>query len=130
MHKNLKKFEILCLLQEFEEGHAFFSELADEPAKGGHHTSNIHDVFVLGSLRLQMAAILVGFASMPRRLTRNPSFPKGTPNTHFLGLSFCRYLHRLVKVSSRLAIRESGFCVLTTMSSMSALVLQPIWSFW
>jgi hypothetical protein len=65
-----------------------------------------------------MAMIFTGLASITRLLTMNPSnFPNGTPDTHFVGLSFHRNLHKLLNVSSKSVIRSSGFLVLMTTSS-------------
>ena len=65
-----------------------------------------------------MALILSGFASIPRLETRKPrSFPAGTPNTHFSGLSFMRVRRRLWNVSSKSSRRDVWLLVLTTRSS-------------
>jgi hypothetical protein len=65
-----------------------------------------------------MAVIFTGLASISRLVTMNPSnFPDGTPNTHFLGLSFHLNFHKLLNVSSKSAIRSSGFLVLMTTPS-------------
>jgi hypothetical protein len=64
------------------------------------------------------AVIFIGLASIPRLLTMNPSnFPDGTPNMHFVGLSFHQNLRKLLNVSSKSVIRSSGFLVLMTTSS-------------
>jgi hypothetical protein len=73
---------------------------------------------VVGASMSVMAMIFTGLASIPRLLTMNPSnFPDGTPNTHFVGLSFHPNLHKLLNVSSKSVIRSSGFLVLMTTSS-------------
>jgi hypothetical protein len=66
-----------------------------------------------------MAVIFTRLASIPWLLTMNPSnFPYGTPNMHFVGLSFHLNFHKLLNISSKSAIRSSGFLVLMTTSSM------------
>jgi hypothetical protein len=53
-----------------------------------------------------MAEILSGFASMPRLVMMYPrSLPWGTPKVHFFGFSLMLKCLRLVKVSSRSAMR-------------------------
>jgi hypothetical protein len=75
-------------------------------------------LIVAGSSMSVMAVIFIGLASIPRLLTMNPSnFPDGTPNTHFVALSFHRNFHKLLNVSSKSAIRSSRFLVLMTTSS-------------
>jgi hypothetical protein len=50
---------------------------------------------------LVMAAIFSGLASMPRSETTNPrSMPRGTPKTHFSGLSFMPFAFRHLNVVS------------------------------
>jgi hypothetical protein len=67
---------------------------------------------------LVMATIFSGLASMPRSETMNPrSMPRGTPKTHFLGLSFTPFALRHLNVVSRSERRSEAFLVLTTMSS-------------
>jgi hypothetical protein len=67
---------------------------------------------------LVMAAIFSGLASMPRSKTMNPrSMPRGTPKTHFSGLSFSPFVLRHLNVVSRSERRSEAFFVLTTMSS-------------
>jgi hypothetical protein len=67
---------------------------------------------------LVMAAIFSGLASMPRSETMNPkSMPRGTPKTHFSGLSFTPFALRHLNVVSRSVRRSEAFLVLTTMSS-------------
>jgi hypothetical protein len=67
---------------------------------------------------LVMAAIFSGLASMPHSETMNPrSMPRGTPKTHFSGLSFTPFVLRHLNVTSRLERRSEAFLVLTTMSS-------------
>ena len=45
-----------------------------------------------------MALIFSGLASIPRLLMMNPSsFPKGTPKTHLIGLSFQRNFPKAVE---------------------------------
>jgi hypothetical protein len=67
---------------------------------------------------LVMAAIFSGLASMPLSETMNPkSMPRGTPKTHFLGLSFTPFALRHQNVTSRSERRSEAFLVLTTMSS-------------
>jgi hypothetical protein len=66
---------------------------------------------------LVMAAIFFGLASMPRSETMNPrSMPRGTPKTHFSGLSFTPFALRHLNVTSRSVRRLKAFLVLTTMS--------------
>jgi hypothetical protein len=67
---------------------------------------------------LVMAAIFSGLASMPRSETMIPrSMPRGTPKTHFLGLSFTPFVLRHLNVTSRSERRSDAFLVLTMMSS-------------
>jgi hypothetical protein len=67
---------------------------------------------------LVMAAIFSGLALMPLSETMNPrSMPRGTPKTHFSGLSFTPFARRHPKVTSRLERRSEACLVLTTMSS-------------
>jgi hypothetical protein len=67
---------------------------------------------------LVMVVIFSGLASMPRSETMNPrSKPRGTPKTHFSGLSFTPFARRHPKVTSRSERRSKAFLVLTTMSS-------------
>ena len=67
---------------------------------------------------LVMAAIFSGLASMPRSETMNPrSMPRGTPKTHFSGMSFTPFTLRHRNVVSRSERRSEAFLVLTTMSS-------------
>jgi hypothetical protein len=48
-------------------------------------------MIVAGASMSVMAVIFTGLASIPRLLTMNLSkFPNGTPNMHFVGLSFHR----------------------------------------
>jgi hypothetical protein len=68
-------------------------------------------LIVAGAPILVMAEIFTGG-------TMNPSnFPDGAPKTYLVGLSFHRNLHKLLNVSSKSAIRPSGFLVLMTTSS-------------
>ena len=56
---------------------------------------------------LEMAAIFLGLASMPRSDMMYPSsFPFGTPKTHFLGFSLMLNLQRFVNVVAKFAIRS------------------------
>jgi hypothetical protein len=72
---------------------------------------------LIGSM-LVMAAIFSGSASMPHSETMNPrSMPRGTPKTHFSGLSFTPFALRHLNVVSRSVRRSEAFLVLTTMSS-------------
>src|SRR5688572_1016423 len=65
-----------------------------------------------------VAAIFSGLASMPRSETMNPrSMPRGTPKTHFSGLSLTPFALRHRNVTSRSERRLGAFRVLTTMSS-------------
>jgi hypothetical protein len=83
-----------------------------------HSVSFYISLIMSGASISVMAMIFSGLASIPRLLTMNPSnFPDGTPNTHFVGLSFHQNFHKLLNVSSKSAIRSSGFLVLMTMSS-------------
>ena len=67
---------------------------------------------------LVMAETFSGLDSMPRSETMNPkSMPRGTPNTHFLGLSLMPFSLRHLKVILKSSMRPSAFLVLTTMSS-------------
>jgi hypothetical protein len=62
-----------------------------------------------------MAVNFSGLASILQLLTMNPSnFPGGTPNKHFIGLSFHQNFCKLLNVCSKSAIRSSGFLVLMT----------------
>jgi hypothetical protein len=66
---------------------------------------------------LVMAAIFSGLASMPHSETMKPrSMPRGTPKTHFLGLSFTPFALRHLNVISRSERRSEAFLVLTTKS--------------
>ena len=68
---------------------------------------------------LVMAETFSGLASMPRSETMNPkSMPRGTPNTHFSGLSLMPFSLRHLKVILKSSTRSLAFLVLTTMSSM------------
>jgi hypothetical protein len=83
-----------------------------------HPVSFCTSLIVAGAPRAVMAEIFKGLASIPRLLTMNPSnFPDGTPKMHLVGLSFYRNLRRLLNVSSKSAVRSSGFLVLMTTSS-------------
>jgi hypothetical protein len=65
-----------------------------------------------------MAMIFSGLASIPRLLMMNQSnYLDGTPNTHFVGLSFHQNFRKLLNVSSMSRIRSLGFLVLMTTSS-------------
>jgi hypothetical protein len=65
-----------------------------------------------------MVSTFTRLASTPRCPTMKPrSSSKGTPNTHFVGLSFHWNSHRLAKVSVRSAMSLSSTVVLTTSSS-------------
>jgi hypothetical protein len=67
---------------------------------------------------LVMTSIFSGLASMPRSETMNRrSMPRGTPKTHFSGLSFTPFALRHLNVVSRSERRSGAFLVLTTMSS-------------
>src|SRR4051812_37556637 len=56
----------------------------------------------VGSCILAIAWTFSGFASIPRAETIYPSsFPAGTTNTHFFGLSLILYLFSAAKVSRR-----------------------------
>jgi hypothetical protein len=67
---------------------------------------------------LVMAAIFSGLASMPRSEMMNPrSMPRGTPKTHFSGLSFTPFALRHLNVVSRSERRSEALFVLTTMLS-------------
>ena len=76
-------------------------------------------------LRSQIGPMLVtaetfsGLASMPRSKTMNPkSMPRGTPKTHFLGLSLMPFSLRHLKAVSKSLTRSLAYLDLTTMSSM------------
>ena len=65
-----------------------------------------------------MAETFSRLASIPRSDTINPrSMPRGTPKTHFSGLSVIPFALRHWNVSSRSATRPLAFLDLTTMSS-------------
>jgi hypothetical protein len=67
---------------------------------------------------LMMATIFSGLALMPHSETMNPrSMPRGTPKTHFSGLSFTLFAFRHLNVTSRLERRSEAFLILTTLSS-------------
>jgi hypothetical protein len=70
-----------------------------------------------------MAAIFSGLASMPRSETMNPrSMPRGTPKTHFSGLSFTPFA---LQASLRLLVLpEDGFDRLLTRGELGGDVHQ------
>ena len=73
---------------------------------------------LVGISILSMALILTGLHSMPRSETRKPSsWPAGTPNTHFSGLSLIWNRRKLANVSFRSSSKVPRFSVFTTMSS-------------
>jgi hypothetical protein len=73
--------------------------------------------YLMGPM-LVMATIFSRLASMPHSETMNPrSIPRGTPKTHFSGLSFTPFALRHLNVISRSERRSEAFLVLTTMSS-------------
>jgi hypothetical protein len=83
-----------------------------------HPVSFCTSLMQVGALMLVMTEIFAGLASMPRWLMMKlSSFPKGTPKTHLLGLSFHWYSHKDAKVSSRSVMSVLEFQVLTTTSS-------------
>jgi hypothetical protein len=83
-----------------------------------HPVSFCTSLIVAGASMSVMAVIFLGLASIPRFLMMNPSnFPDGTPNMHFVGLSFHQNFRKLLNVSSNSAIRSSRFLVLMTTSS-------------
>jgi hypothetical protein len=83
-----------------------------------HPVSFCTSLIVVGASISVMAMIFKGLTSIPRLLIINPSnFSDGTPKTHLVGLSFHQNLRQLLNVSSKSAIRSSGFLVLMTMSS-------------
>jgi hypothetical protein len=66
-----------------------------------HPVSFCTSLIVAGASMSVMAMIFSGLASIPRLLMMNLSnFPDGTPNTHFVGLSFHRNFRKLLNVSS------------------------------
>ena len=76
-----------------------------------------------------IAKTLSGLGSMPRWETMKPkSMPRGTPNTHFLGLSFTPLARRQSNVILRSATRSSAFLDFTMMSSTYASMFRLIWS--
>jgi hypothetical protein len=91
----------------------------DETAQGRKTShDSLYAFQVLDGPMLVMAAIFSGSALMPRSETKNPkSMPRGTPKTHFLGLSFTPFALRHQNVTSRSERRSEAFLVLTTMSS-------------
>jgi hypothetical protein len=83
-----------------------------------HPVSFCTSLIVAGASMSVMAMMFSGLASIPRLLTMNLSnFPDGTPNTHFVGLSFHQNFRKLLNISSKSAIRSLGFLVLMTTSS-------------
>ena len=71
-----------------------------------------------------MSSTFSGFTSMPRLEMRKPrSFPAGTPNTHFSGLSLSLVVRRLSKASDRSYRWVSCYRVFTMMSSAYASML-------
>lgn len=65
---------------------------------------------LIGDFISSMALILLGFASLPRPKTRNPSsLPNSTLNIHYSGYSLSRCLRRMLNVSLRSSIRRSRF---------------------
>jgi hypothetical protein len=82
---------------------ASFAEVRDETAQGRKTShDSLYAFQVLDGPMLVMAAIFSGLASMPRSETMNPkSMPRGTPKTHFSGLSFTPFALRHRNVTSR-----------------------------
>ena len=67
---------------------------------------------------LVTAEIFSGLASMSRFETMNPkSIPRGTPKTHFSGLSLMPFSLRHLKAISRSSMRSLAFLDLTMISS-------------
>ena len=67
---------------------------------------------------LVMAETFSVLASMPRSETMNPkSMPRGTPKTHFSGLSLMPFSLRHLKAIFRSSMRSLAFLDLTMMSS-------------
>ena len=62
------------------------------------------------------------------KLNPEKCMPRGTPNTHFSGLSFTPLARRQSNPILRSATRSSAFLDLTTMSSTYASTLCPRWS--
>ena len=74
----------------------------------------------IGPIRV-MAETFSGLDLMPRWETMKPkSMPRGTPNTHFSGLSFTPLALRQSNAILRSATRSSAFLDFTTMSSTYA----------
>ena len=79
----------------------------------------------IGPIRV-MAETLSGLGSTPRWETMKPkSMPRGTPNTHFSGLSFTPLARRQSNAILRSATRSSAFLDFTTISSTYAYTLRP-----
>jgi hypothetical protein len=91
----------------------------DEKAQGRKTSHDpLYAFQVLDGPMLVTAAIFSELASMPRSETMNPkSMPRGTPKTHFPGLSFTPFALRHQNVTSRSERRSEAFLVSTTMSS-------------
>jgi hypothetical protein len=63
------------------------------------------------------AAVAAGTTGSASAATGTAAGIAGTPKMHLVGLSFHQNLHKLLNVSSKFAIRSSGFLVLMTTSS-------------
>ena len=82
----------------------------------------------IGPIHL-MASTFSGLGSMPHWETMKlKSIPRGTPKTHFSGLSFTPLALRQSNAILRSATRSSAFLDFTTMSSTYASMFYPIWS--
>jgi hypothetical protein len=115
----LRLVELVLAFQEFEKGSPLSPSREMNLFRAAiHPVSFCTSLIVAGASMSVMAVIFIGLASVPRLLMMNPSnFPDCTPKMHLVGLSFHRNLRRLPNVSSKSAIRSSGFLVLMTMSS-------------
>jgi hypothetical protein len=108
----LSPLELVLVFQEFEGSTLSSSREMNLFRAAIHPISFYTSLIVAGASILVMAMIFTGLSSIPRLLTMNPSnFPDGTPKMNFVGLSFHRNLRKLLNVSSKSAIRLSGFLV-------------------
>jgi hypothetical protein len=108
-----------AFLKRWYKGNPFSPRREMKQLRAARHPMTLCTPFksLIGPM-LVMAAIFSGLASMPRSETMNPrSMPRGTPKTHFLGLSFTPFAFRHLNVISRSEMRSDAFLVLTTMSS-------------
>ena len=79
------------------------------------------------SIKLRIAWICLGYASIPRWVTRYPkNLPKDTSNVHLKGLSFILYFLRMSKVFAKLSMLFHRYLPFTMMSSTYTSMVTPI----